>query len=46
VDIRGGSLDRGHQMRVGSSKIAIFALAVAISFQSSYMRPKLLYLSM
>jgi len=32
----------GHQMRVGSSKIAILLLAVAISFQGSYMRQKLL----
>jgi len=37
TDIRWGSLDRGHQMRVGSSKIAIFAS------YGHYVFPKFIY---
>jgi len=36
------SLDMGHQMRVVTSKIAIFASCVAIRLEIPHMRPKLL----
>ena len=34
MDIRGGSLERGRQMRVGSSKMAIFASFACYIFQT------------
>ena len=46
ADIRGGSLERGRQMRVGCKKFRFSLLSLAVSSEPSHLRQHLLYCAM